>query len=59
MRIALVLIALMLFIGIAFAVKMFDSEIRASKYGKLIVDILFFVAIILIVVAIVNSIGGN
>lgn len=58
MAMLLVLISLVLFIGIGIAVKMFDTEIRVSKYGKLVVDMIFFLAIALMLAGIIKCIGG-
>lgn len=55
----LVFISFLMLIGVAVAVRLFDSSIRSSKYGKLIVDIVFIAAILIIIVKFIVFIVGG
>lgn len=56
---AVVIVAALVLIGICIAVKLYDEQIRASKYGKAIVVYLTLLALLTIIVKfVIFLIGG-
>lgn len=56
---AVIIIAVIVLIGICIAVKLYDEQIRASKYGKAIVVYLTLLAFLTIIVKIVIFLIGG